>query len=213
MEAIRFQNERELINDLKAGDAAAWENVINACHTKLSFDIGNSLAKRNLSEELLNDILQQTWLIAMETMAKGEFEYTADGKLYNWLRSTSLMIIYTTQKDKAWDPPSGNESEHQEMLEYILDKLGIYQQSPEEEHILHEQAARIMELIHTGLSPRDQKIIMRHFFMGEDRHSIASSYRIQPESVTRIIMRARKTLETHVVAQQLFHSPEPVERY
>jgi RNA polymerase sigma factor (sigma-70 family) len=212
MQGYRFQNESELINRLRAGHKTAWADVINACHHVLSADIRASLHKRDLSDDLLSDIQQQTWLVAMENMANGAFEYTEDGKFYNWLRRISLMMVYKAQKETSWDPANNGDSEFGDLLDQILANLGIYQQSPEDEHILHEQAARIFEIIHAGLSPRDQKIITRYFFLGEYRGVIARSYGLQTESVSRIISRARKTLETYVVARQLFNANETVEK-
>lgn len=85
--------QTQWVDRIKRLDEDAWDVMLRNHAGDLRRDIAISLRKRGLSEELVDDIEQETWLTAVRKIA--EFVWVDEDKFYRWLRAISLNHIYS----------------------------------------------------------------------------------------------------------------------
>lgn len=205
MESDKSKNStgNDFVLQLKLREPAAWEALVTYYREQLRDDIRAGLQSRGLSIELVSDVEQQMWLRALEKI--GEFQYESDEKLYHWLRALGKYSIYNYRKwasNKRIVVP-----ELEEALNRIEYHLGLYEDSPEVDLIAIDNEEERAEMILQALKElprREQKIVTRYYLMNESRETIAENYGIQPDSVTKVLNRARKSIRTYVLANYLF---------
>ena len=106
-----FADEICLVKRLKAMEPGAWEAFFDSAQDELRQGIIASLRRRNLSLDLVDDFMQETWLTAVKRI--GEYESNGEPRLLNWLRAISLNHIRNfIRKPYADTMQEWDESEH-----------------------------------------------------------------------------------------------------
>ena len=73
---------------LKEMHEPTWDDLVTNYAADLRHDISASLRKRGLSPDLVEDVEQETWRIAVQKI--GAFNADTIDKLYHWLRVIAL---------------------------------------------------------------------------------------------------------------------------
>lgn len=182
---------------LKSMHEEAWSELVVNYGDDLRSDIGASLRKRGLSLEMVEDVEQETWRIAVQKIH--EFEAETVDKLYNWLRVIALnrvRMILRKQKDDevAFEDIEEREAEGGFSLDHFIYMHELSEDSPEALVLLRERLAALEVALH-DLSPRDREILLRRLLGDETPRDLAVVYDLAPRSVSMILLRAKQTLE------------------
>lgn len=186
-------NHEDWVKAVKALDEAAWSLLLHVFSSGLRDDIEVSLAKRDLPEELVDDIEQETWLTAVRKIAT--FEWVDDLKFYNWLRAISVNHIRQyrrSQRGSVSIDDFRSDEEKDDQLEAYFAAHGLVNMSAEAESNQRDQLSAVDQVLHM-LKPRDAEIVMRHL-MGEKPRELALIYHMKPRSVSMVLLRAHETI-------------------
>jgi RNA polymerase sigma factor (sigma-70 family) len=184
---------------LKSLNAEAWDLLLRQYAADLRQDIRISVRKRGLSEDIVDDIEQETWLTAVRKIS--EFNWDNEVKLYNWLRVIALNHIRMYQRqrlnqktdsvdDNANDDHTDNE------LEKFQKLWGEYESSIEDAIVLGELYAALDSALHS-LKPIEQEILVR-WITGEQPRHLAVIYGIKPRTVSMQLLRAKDKIKVYL---------------
>jgi RNA polymerase sigma factor (sigma-70 family) len=189
-----------LLNQIKQLDADVWkrmhllysERLIRSIH----YNLRTYRLPNNYSPE---DIEQETWLAAIKYINK--FGFVKGGLLFFWLRRISFNQIrkavksqnrYTISFDILEDLLADDDKQLNDWNKLIT------QTDIEQNFMLNDDVQSILQALNE-LKPRDRDILFRRILFGETRAQLAVQYGIRPNTVSKIIGRAktqvRKTFE------------------
>ena len=187
-------SEKKIVDKLKRMDSRMWEHIFENYTATLAYDISMSLRKRDLSPELADDILQETWLTAVEKIH--EFVCDGDGKFYNWLRVIALNHVrnYWRKNKQNISFDALEETQSPNALDYFLQTQGLAINDVENQVQIRQQMTQLDQLL-SELSPRDREIVVRRLIMDEKPEELAQRYpNLKVQSISQLICRVRKNL-------------------
>ena len=189
-----LMSEKRIVDKLKRMDSRMWEHIFENYTATLTYDISNSLRKRDLPLEFVDDILQETWLTAVEKIL--DFQCEGDGKFYNWLRVIALNHVrnYWRKNRQNVSFEAIDETQSPNALDYFLQTEGLAINDVENQAAVHEQLIQLDKLL-CELSSRDREIVLRRLVMDEKPEELALRYPdLKVQSISQLICRVRKNL-------------------
>ncbi|MBA3869865.1 MAG: sigma-70 family RNA polymerase sigma factor [Chloroflexota bacterium] len=189
-----LMSEKRIVDKLKRMDSRMWEHIFENYTATLTYDVSNSLRKRDLPVEFADDILQETWLTAVEKIQG--FQCDGDGKFYNWLRVIALNHVrnYWRKNRQNVSFEAIDETQSPNALDYFLQTEGLAVNDVENQVAVHEQLAQLDKLL-CELSTRDREIVLRRLVMDEKPEELALRYPdLKVQSISQLICRVRKNL-------------------
>lgn len=189
-----LMSEKKIVDKLKRMDSRMWEHIFENYTATLAYDISTSLRKRDLAPELGDDILQETWLTAVEKIH--EFVCDGDGKFYNWLRVIALNHVrnYWRKNKQNISFDALEETQSPNALDYFLQTQGLAVNDVENQVLIRQQMTQLDHLL-SELSPRDREIVVRRLVMDEKPEELALRYPdLKVQSISQLICRVRKNL-------------------
>ena len=189
-----LMSEKRIVDKLKRMDSRMWEHIFENYTATLTYDVSNSLRKRDLPVEFADDILQETWLTAVEKIQ--DFQCDGDGKFYNWLRVIALNHVrnYWRKNRPNISFEGIEETQSPNALDYFLQTEGLAVNDVENQVAVHEQLAQLDKLL-CELSTRDREIVLRRLVMDEKPEELALRYPdLKVQSISQLICRVRKNL-------------------
>jgi RNA polymerase sigma factor (sigma-70 family) len=189
-----LMSEKRIVDKLKRMDARMWEHIFENYTATLTYDVSNSLRKRDLPLEFADDILQETWLTAVEKIQ--DFQCDGDGKFYNWLRVIALNHVrnYWRKNRQNVSFEAIDEIQSPNALDYFLQTQGLAINDVENQVAVREQLIQLDKLL-CELNPRDREIVLRRLVMDEKPEELALRYPdLKVQSISQLICRVRKNL-------------------
>jgi len=189
-----LMSEKKIVDKLKRMDSRMWEHIFENYTSTLDYDISNSLRKRNLPLEYAEDILQETWLTAVEKIH--EFQCEGDGKLYNWLRVIALNHVrnYWRKNRQNVSFEAIDETASPNALDYFLQNEGLAVDNVEDQVFIRQQLLQLDKLL-SELNPRDREIVLRRLMLDEKPEELVLRYpNLKVQSISQLICRVRKNL-------------------
>lgn len=189
-----LMSEKKIVDKLKRMDSRMWEHIFENYTATLDYDISNSLRKRDLPVEYAEDILQETWLTAVEKIH--EFHCEGDGKLYNWLRVIALNHVrnYWRKNRQNVSFDAIDETTSPNALDYFLQNEGLAVNNVEDQVFLRQQLLQLEKLL-SELNPRDRDIVLRRLMLDEKPEELVLRYpNLKVQSISQLICRVRKNL-------------------
>lgn len=189
-----LMSEKRIVDKLKRMDSRMWEHIFENYTATLTYDVSNSLRKRDLPLEFADDILQETWLTAVEKIQ--DFQCAGDGKFYNWLRVIALNHVrnYWRKNRQNISFEAIDETQSPNALDYFLQSEGLAVNDVENQAAVHEQLLQLDKLL-CELSSRDREIVLRRLVMDEKPEELALHYPdLKVQSISQLICRVRKNL-------------------
>jgi len=189
-----LMSEKRIVDKLKRMDSRMWEHIFEHYTATLTYDVTNSLRKRDLPPEFADDILQETWLTAVEKIH--DFQCDGDGKFYNWLRVIALNHVrnYWRKNRQNISFEAIDETASPNALDYFLQSEGLAINDVESQVAVREQLIQLDKLL-CELNPRDREIVLRRFVMDEKPEELALHYpNLKVQSISQLICRVRKNL-------------------
>ena len=189
-----LMSEKRIVDKLKRMDSRMWEHIFENYTATLSYDVSNSLRKRDLPLEFADDILQETWLTAVEKIQ--DFQCDGDGKFYNWLRVIALNHVrnYWRKNRQNVSFEAIDETQSPNALDYFLQTEGLAVNDVENQVAVREQLVQLDKLL-CELNPRDREIVLRRLVMDEKPEELSLRYPdLKVQSISQLICRVRKNL-------------------
>ena len=189
-----LMSEKRIVDKLKRMDSRMWEHIFENYTATLTYDVSNSLRKRDLPLEFADDILQETWLTAVEKIQ--DFHCDGDGKFYNWLRVIALNHVrnYWRKNRQNVSFEAIDETQSPNALDYFLQTEGLAVNDVENQVAVHEQLLQLDKLL-GELSDRDREIVLRRLVLDEKPEELAIYYpELKVQSISQLICRVRKNL-------------------
>jgi len=189
-----LMSEKRIVDKLKRMDSRMWEHIFENYTATLTYDVSNSLRKRDLPLEFADDILQETWLTAVEKIQ--DFQCDGDGKFYNWLRVIALNHVrnYWRKNRQNISFEAIDETQSPNALDYFLQTEGLAINDVENQVAVREQLIQLDKLL-CELSSRDREIVLRRLVMDEKPEELALRYPdLKVQSISQLICRVRKNL-------------------
>lgn len=202
--------DEHLLERLRKMDSRAWDDLVRFYADDLQQDIWASMRKRGLPADLIDDVQQETWRIAIQKIH--EFNAPTIDKLYHWLRVIALnRVRMIKRKQKAdvvsFDALEGDSFESGVSLDYFLYEHNLSSGSPEQKVLLFERLAALDAAL-DELSPRNREILLRRLLGDETPRELAVIYDLPPRTISTILLRAKQTLEKHLSQHDLFQTEE-----
>jgi RNA polymerase sigma factor (sigma-70 family) len=189
-----LMSEKRIVDKLKRMDSRMWEHIFENYAATLTYDVSNSLRKRDLPLEFVDDILQETWLTAVEKIQ--DFQCDGDGKFYNWLRVIALNHVrnYWRKNRQNISFEAIDETQSPNALDYFLQTEGLAINDVENQVAVREQLLQLDKLL-CELNSRDREIVLRRLVMDEKPEELALHYPdLKVQSISQLICRVRKNL-------------------
>jgi len=189
-----LMSEKRIVDKLKRMDSRMWEHIFENYTATLTYDVANSLRKRDLPLEFADDILQETWLTAVEKIQ--DFQCDGDGKFYNWLRVIALNHVrnYWRKNRQNISFDAIEETQSPNALDYFLQTEGLAVNDVENQVSVREQLSQLDKLL-GELNSRDREIVLRRLVMDEKPEELALHYPdLKVQSISQLICRVRKNL-------------------
>jgi RNA polymerase sigma factor (sigma-70 family) len=189
-----LMSEKRIVDKLKRMDSRMWEHIFENYTATLTYDVSNSLRKRDMPLEFADDILQETWLTAVEKIQ--DFQCDGDGKFYNWLRVIALNHVrnYWRKNRQNISFEAIDETQSPNALDYVLQTEGLAVNDVENQVAVREQLVQLDKLL-CELNPRDREIVLRRLVMDEKPEELALRYPdLKVQSISQLICRVRKNL-------------------
>jgi len=190
---------------LKNFDEEAWSFLMSYYSADLRRDITQSLRKRGLALDKVDDIEQETWLTAVEQIS--DFVWQNESKFYNWLRKISFQHVRTLRrktKENEISLQSVNDRvENALSLDIFLYVNGLVGDSPENEVLLRE-TLKALDSALRYLKPREREIVLRRLLYRETPRAMAADYNLKPETISVILTRAKHAIRAQMSALGFF---------
>ena len=200
-----IHDQEQWVDRLKRGDEIAWELLVARYAGDLRDAIGQMLRKRDLPNELLDDVEQETWRTAVRKM--DGFVYQSEDKLGHWLHSIARHHVQTFLRVDRQHVPSmediqAKNLENEFTLDMFLYANGLINHSAEDEVLLFEQVS-ILDDVLCDLKPRDREILLASLLDNTDRSELARRYQLEEDTISMIVWRCKGKLRGMLKARQL----------
>jgi len=189
-ESDHIAQEREtaisLANRVLAGDARAEGEMIERYSRGLRF----LLRRRTRDSEQAEDLLQETWLVALNKIRTKGLEDPARlaGYLAGIARNLAIGEVRKAGRQKT--------SINSELVERIPDDSD----NPYRQVSRAEVCNHVRDLINGLSTERDREILNRFYVYEEDKPKICESLGVDSTHFNRVLFRARQRLKTAIEA-------------
>lgn len=187
-----------LIQRLRDNDAETWRVLWGQYQQPLQKSILYHLYRYNLPVHLGDDVMQETWCIAIKRLHT--FNEEDEAFLLQWLRTIAHNCVRNMSRKRCADYS----------LEFV-DNLQADSNKPyevsnghelEEQIILREDVEALREAL-SDFQPREREIIIRRYLWQQKPIELAKHFpSLKPRSISQLLLRARKRL--YVLADQQF---------
>lgn len=193
MDDTARQREREaangLVEQIASGDRKAEAAMVERYSRGLRF----ILRRRTRNEHLAEELLQETWLIALEKIRAGGL---ADpGRLAGYLSGISNNLASGEFRRKERQRTSANS----EIVELVADESP----SPLQTASRAEICGHVRDLLGDLTRERDRQILERFYVREEEKDEICRDLGVDSTHFNRVLFRARQRLKDLVIRAEL----------
>lgn len=171
-----------------AGDRDAEAELYQAYLAPLTL----LLHRRFWGQEFIDDVLQETFAVALETLRAGKLKQPR--AIQAFLRTTAINIAYEYLRNERQHGSSADSIS----VEQIPDLQGDLYEQIEAEDLLRFAVLAIDDLS----VDRDRDILMCFYFDGESKDNICNSMKLSPVQFDRVLHRARLRLRDLIASKQ-----------
>ncbi|HEY3861311.1 MAG TPA: sigma-70 family RNA polymerase sigma factor [Verrucomicrobiae bacterium] len=157
---------RSLLDQARAGDAAAFGEVCRAYEARLFRQAAALCGDSALAEDLAQDTLVEAW--------KSLRRYNGRCQFFTWLCAILLNRYRNTMREKRPVPFSAFAAVEAGALERRIGKAAGHEPRPDEQAVLSEQAAQVRQCI-ASLPAKHQQVIHLRFYVDDSLEGIAAA--------------------------------------
>lgn len=179
---------KAVISALQELDGEMWNTIVSTYERRLKQDIRASLRRMGTTPDAVDDIAQETWVIAVAKIAS--FQGHDPIKFYHWLRTISFNLVRNHVRKVVRAAP------YSDVLDDATVRTNLRLAAPDVEAtvILRERTVAAQHLLER-LKPRDRDIVIRRYVWEELPIEIAQHYpELKSRSVSQVLHRFRKSL-------------------
>jgi RNA polymerase sigma-70 factor (ECF subfamily) len=170
--------ELTLVAGLRAGDAAAFDAVHEAFHTRLFTFLLRLCRRRHVAE----DLLEETWL----RLVKHARRLRPDTRLAPWLFTVARHLYVSYVRSRVFE-----DSAVAGLM--ALWPVSVERSSPFEVAVANEVQRRIEQAL-ASMPPASREVLLLVAVAGLDQADAADVCGITPEALRQRLSRARATL-------------------
>lgn len=175
--------ERELINRVKSGDQAAFEQLYFQYAGKLTHRLLHLLK----SEELAQDILQDVFLKVWENRDRLDPELSFGAFLYTMAGNFCKNSFRKALSQQLYEQHQGFEEAY----------------SPIEQQLDRKDAELALQSAMEKLTPRQKEVFTLHKIEGRSYKEISELLGISPNTINQLIQQANKQLKAQFITHSL----------
>jgi RNA polymerase sigma-70 factor (ECF subfamily) len=198
--------EPDLIQRAIAGDRAALSQLLLIHHDSLRRHIVHEVAGQQLGVMLADDILQQTFVRAAQSMKT--FENRELGSLRGWLKTIATNLIKDARKRRGRErraaSPHASHSDDGSFLQAV-ERLAC-DDTPPIKRVQRSESIRRMRTAVASLPPEQREVVERFYLQTQTLEQIAESTGRTISSVRGTCYRARKNLRILMGGSSLYYS-------
>ena len=189
-ETDHIAQEREaaisLANRVLAGDARAEGEMIERYSRGLRF----LLRRRTRDSEQAEDLLQETWLVALNKIRTKGLEDPA--RLAGYLAGIARNLAIGEVRKAARQKTSANSE--------LVDRIPDDSDNPYRKVSRAEVCNHVRDLINGLSTERDREILNRFYVYEEDKPKICEQLGVDSTHFNRVLFRARQRLKSAIEA-------------
>ncbi len=182
-----------LVNRAQSGDRDAFDEIVRVYCERLKHHIGCHMGSRLRGKLEIEDILQETFTVAFETINK--FQWRGEAAFYRWLGSISEHVILTSSQKRAWS---------QIRLSQDVTAKG---HSPSENLRRNERFDRLEEAL-ANLSKDHREVLRLARIEGLKVKEIAVRMKRSPDAIWKLLARATLQLKESFGDTESLHLPD-----
>ncbi len=198
--------EPELIDQAIIGDRAALSQLLLIHHDALRRHIVHESAGQQLGVMLADDILQQSFVRAAQSM--GTFESREAGSFRGWLKTIATNLIKDAQKrrgrERRTTAPHASHSEDGSFFQAVERLSGDH--TPPLKRVQRSESIRRMRTAMASLPTEQREIVEQYYLQTQSLEQIAASTGRTISSIRGICYRARKNLRRLMGGSSLYFS-------
>ncbi len=198
--------EPELIQRAIAGDRAALSQLLFFHHDSLRRHIVHETAGRQLGVMLADDILQQTFVRAAQSIKT--FEDREPGSLRGWLKTIATNLIKDARKRRGRErratSPHASHSDDGSFLQAV-ERLTC-DHTPPIKRAQRSESIRRMRVAMASLPVEQRDVVERYYLQTQTLEQIAEATGRTIASIRGICYRARKNLRRLMGGSSLYFS-------
>ena len=175
-----------LVDRVVAGEKQAEAKMIERYSRGLRF----LLRRKTRDAELTEDLLQETWAIALVKLRKSGLD--DPGRLAGYLCGIAKNLAQSEHRRVRRQRTSVNSE--------IVDLIPDESSSPFRQISRAEVCRQVRALVDDLKKDRDKEILKRFYVQDEDKESICSYLDVDSTHFNRVLFRARRRLKSAVVA-------------
>lgn len=170
------QRSKNLVERIILGDQSAETEMVNCYQSRLF----NTVYKQAWDKDLTNDIVQETWMIAIKKIRASELvNQESLGSFITRIGSNQLIMHY---RKNSKIPFSSDEN-----LQEITDgKLCPYKEIDSEQLM-----KKILSVLSQMKVERDRTLLFYFYLIGDSKQQLCQKHEINPVHFDRVIYRAR----------------------
>lgn len=198
--------EPELIDQAIAGDRTALSQVLLIHHDALRRHIVHESAGQQLGVMLADDILQQTFVRAAQSITT--FENRDAGSFRAWLKTIATNLIKDARKRRGRErratAPNVSHSDDGSFLQAVERLSGDH--TPPIKRVQRSESIRRMRTAMASLPSDQREVVERYYLQTQSLEQIAESTGRTTSSIRGICYRARKNLRSLMGGSSLYFS-------
>jgi RNA polymerase sigma-70 factor (ECF subfamily) len=183
MKPVTLLSETELINRIRKGDQAAFEQI----YLQYSRKLAHRLLQLLKSEELAQDILQDVFLKVWEIRERLDPEQSFGAFLYTIATNYCKKSFRKSLLDQAYH--------HHNTFEEAY--------SPIEQQLNQKDAQKILSAALEKLTPRQKEVFTLHKIEGRNYNEISALLGISPNTINQLMQQANKQLKAGLLGHSL----------
>ncbi|HUG70854.1 MAG TPA: RNA polymerase sigma factor [Pirellulaceae bacterium] len=198
--------EPELIQRAIDGDRAALSQVLLIHHDSLRRHIVYESAGQRLGVMLADDILQQTFVKAAQSIK--HFQNREPGSLRGWLKTIATNLIKDAQKRRGRErratSPHASHSDDGSFFQAV-ERLSC-DHTPPIKRVQRTESIRRLRVALASLPPEQRDVVERYYLQTQTLEQIAAATGRTIASIRGVCYRARKNLRSLMGGSSLYFS-------
>lgn len=188
------QNATEiLVRRAQAGHREAFDDIVRLYNERLKLHISCHMGSRLRAKLELEDVLQETFTVAFETITR--FQWRGEASFYRWLGSISEHLILTSSQKRAWTQIQ------------LSQDVTAKDHSPSKNLRRHERFDRLEKAL-ANLSKDHREVLRLARIEGLKVKDIAAKMGRSPEAIWKFLARASLQLKARFGDTESLHLPD-----
>ncbi len=176
-----------LVGRIRDGEKAAEEEFVQ----RFQRGLGLALRRRCLDPELAQDLTQDTLLLVLEKIRRGEVQDPE--RLAGFIHGTARNLLLAHRRKHSRFVPLGEEPSTERRA--VENAHGNRKSGPLDDLLRKEESRLVRQLLEELAVERDRELLTRFYLSHQDKAAICADLAIDEDHFRRVLFRARERLK------------------